>query len=330
MNDATGGVAPAPACFVCGAASRQVGVHGRYSLCLCPNCGLQFSDPMRASSGHYAEAYDQRHGPEEIAGEGLPFLEWTREASHGLPEFGCFLTAAQQLAVQLARKRFSHARWPSAVDIGFGAGWFLGALKACGFLARGLEVADSPVGALQEKGFAVAKSAEAEFPPDWPRPALITAFEVLEHLENPVEFLAHMCRRHPQADLMLSVPDERRWFLLGGREAHDYPPNHLTRWSAVALNLALRQAGYQYVRVWKLPPTAQELAMAKLRRFVPRLAVGAPVGGPEAVAPVTTLAEELRKRRLRRLLVYPCALGLQAMGKTACSMLAQASNRASL
>lgn len=318
-----------PACFVCGAASQRVGVHRRYSLCRCGGCGLQFSDPMRAATGNYAEAYDQQHGPEEIVGEGLPFLEWTREASDGLPEFGSFLTAAQRLAVRLARKRLSQAQ-PSAVDIGFGAGWFLGALKACGFLAHGLEVADSPVELLRRKGFAVAKSTDGEFPPDWPRPNLITAFEVLEHLENPTVFLAHLCQRHPEADLMLSVPDERRWFLLGGREAHDYPPNHLTRWSATALHLALRQAGYQHVRVWKVPPTAQELAMAKLRRFLPGASAGALSDGPDNVVPVTTLSEELRKRKRRRLLLGPVAIGLRAAGRTACSMLAYASNRAPL
>jgi hypothetical protein len=328
MTEAPGATDASPACFVCGAATRRVGVHGRYSLCYCDGCGMQFSDPMRASAGNYAEAYDLQHGPEEIAGEGLPFLAWTREASPGLPEFECFLTAAQQLAVQLARKRFSQAPPPSAVDIGFGAGWFLGALKASGFFTHGVEVADSPVELLQAKGFAVAKSADEEFPSNWPQPDLITAFEVLEHLENPVEFLGLMCRRHPGADLMLSVPDERRWFLLGGREAHDYPPNHLTRWSPLALNLALRKAGYQHIHIWKVRPTAQELAMAKLCRFLPWPFKPAAGGGPCSVVPVTTLAEELRKRRLRQRMLYPAALALRAIRKTACSMLAHASNRA--
>jgi Methyltransferase domain len=282
---------------------------------------------MQAGSGNYAEAYDQQRGPAEIAGEGLPFLAWTREASHGLPEFEFFLTAAQQFALQLAGGRFSPGGHLAAVDIGFGAGWFLGALRALGLQPYGLEVADSPVDLLREKGFAVAKSTDGKFPSQWPVPALITVFEVLEHLEQPLEFLVQMCRQHPGADLMLSVPDEHRWFLLGGREAHDYPPNHLTRWSAAALNLALRKAGYQHVRVWRVPPTPQELAMAKLRRFLPAFGNHAVTSATGKESPVTSLAGELRKRRQRRFLLGPVVAGLRLMGKTACSMLAHASNR---
>ncbi len=327
MEVASGDASPL-SCIVCGSPGERTEAYRGYSLCRCSACGLQYSDPMRAGLGNYAEAYDQQSGPDEIVGEGLPFLAWTREASQGLAEFASFLTAAQQFALQLAKKRFQQGQNPAAVDIGFGAGWFLGALRASGFHPYGLEVADAPVELLREKGFVVAKSADGQFPLQWPTPALITAFEVLEHLEDPVEFLSRMCRQYPAADLMLSVPDEHRWFLLGGREAHDYPPNHMTRWSAMALNLGLRHAGYQHVHVWRVRPTAQELAMAKLRRFLPNFG-GHPLGsGPGNVAPGTSLAEELRKRRQRRFLLSPVAVALRVAGKTACSMIAHASNRA--
>jgi hypothetical protein len=314
-----------PRCLVCDIpAGSIVERHGAYRIRCCPQCGLQFSDPMTGATGNYAEAYDRDRGPEEVMGEGLPYLEWTEAASPELMEFGSFLTAAQQFALQLARKRFPHPQQLPALDIGFGAGWFLGALRAAGFSPYGLEVAEAPVSVLSKKGFATCKQSEGQLPPGWPHPLLITGFEILEHLEDPLGFLSGWRRQYPGAELILSVPDERRWFLLGGREAHDYPPNHLTRWSPQALKLALRRAGFFHVKVWQVCPTAQELSMARIRRFLPSGTSGRAAHRP--ATPTTTLSQELRKRSLRRKLFWPIAAALPLFGKTACSMVAWGSN----
>lgn len=316
-----------PACIVCDAWTETVvESHGEYRILRCPQCGLQFSDPMTATSQNYADAYDRCGGPAEVAGEGLPFLEWSESASPTLLEFGSFLTAAQQFALHLARRRFPQTHNCPALDIGFGAGWFLGALRAAGFSPYGLEVADAPVSVLAKKGFATCKSSAGRLPPEWPGPRLITGFEILEHVEDPLGFLSGWRCRHPQAELILSVPDERRWFLLGGREAHDYPPNHLTRWSPSALKLALQRAGFSCAEVWHVRPTPQELSMASVRRFLPWALRGNGAGRP--VRPVTTLSEELRKRRWKRKLFWPVAKTLPAFGRTACSMVAWGGNGA--
>lgn len=315
------------ACIVCGAPTEIViGYHRDYRLLQCPNCGLQFSDPMLGATANYAQAYDQNGAPAEVAGEGLPFLGWTEAASQGLVEFPAFLSTAQQFALELIQQRFpQHQRLP-ALDIGFGAGWFLGALRTQGLCPYGAEVADAPVDVLRKKGFVVCKSRDGQLPREWPSPVLITAFEVLEHLETPVDFLLQLRHRHPDADVLLSAPDERRWFLLGGREPHDYPPNHLTRWSGRALKLALERAGFRHARVWHLRPTAQELSMASVRRFLPWVDKN-PTSAPRVQVPSTTLKQELRKRALRRKIFSPLALLLSLFGKTACSMLALGSNR---
>jgi hypothetical protein len=312
-------------CLACGASHLlTVERHGNYRIRRCPVCGLQFSDPMLGMTSNYAEAYDRGGGPAEVAGEGLPFLGWTEEASPSLAEFPWFLTSAQQLALKLARRRFPPRSQVAALDIGFGAGWFLGGLHAAGFRAYGQEVADAPVNTLLRKGFPVCHSPHGLLPAEWPGPALITCFEVLEHLEDPAGFLSSLRQRHPDAEVMLSVPDERRWFLLGGREAHDYPPNHLTRWSPPALVRTLQKAGFRHVKVFRVRPTAQELSMAGVRRFIPFLRHGRVAGN---AAPATSLSQELRKRQLRRLCCLPLAAALTVLSKTACSMLAVGSNR---
>jgi hypothetical protein len=241
-----------------------------------------------------------------------------------LSEFQAFLTAAQQYALRLTRKRFPDPHGAAALEIGFGAGWFLGALRASGFTPYGLEVARAPVGILTKKGFPVCCSPDGEAAAGWPAPVLIAAFEVLEHLPDPVGFLSNLCGRYAKADLILSVPDERRWFLLAGREAHDYPPNHLTRWSEEALDIALDRAGFRYIEIFHPPPTTQELSMASIRRFIPLAKPSKP--GAVNVLPHTTLPQELRKRRWRRNLFAPAAVLLPLFRRTACSMLAVASN----
>jgi Methyltransferase domain len=318
-------------CPVCRfAAGAVVESHEPYQILRCRNCGLQFSAPMRGAAANYGDAYDRQSGPAEISGEGLPFLGWTEDAAEGLPEFPAFLSAAQEFALQLARKQFPYGEQLPALDLGFGAGWFLGALRGAGFHAYGVEIADKPVETLAKKGFAVCKSFDGKIPSEWPEPVLITGFEILEHQEDPLGFLSELHRRYPSADVMLSVPDECRWFLLGGREAHDYPPNHLTRWSVKALELALLQAGFEHAWVWQISPTAQELSMARLSRFVPfrglRLKNNSN-GKASRATPTTTLQQELHKRRLRKRFFLPFASALSAMGKTACSMLALGTNR---
>jgi hypothetical protein len=198
----------------------------------------------------------------------------------------------------------------------------LGALRAAGFTPYGLEVAHAPVDTLTKKGFSVYYSETGESGVGWPAPVLIAAFEVLEHLSDPVGFLTRLCAQHSHAELMLSVPDERRWFLLGGREAHDYPPNHLTPWSEEALGIALDRAGFRHIEVFHPVPTAQELSMASARRFIPAAKTRNGHGGH----PQTTLSQEIRKRRWRKRLLMPAAVLLPLFRRTACSMLAVASN----
>ena len=75
---------------------------------------------------------------------------------------------------------------------------------------------------------------------------------------------------------MLTVPWAGRVSLkFNPRESWDYPPHHLTRWSAQTVELALRKVGYDRVQTWLRPVDVTVLGtipFAPFERPVKRLA----------------------------------------------------------
>ena len=227
-------------CPVCANEEKltQVESRGRFSIYSCPTCEVQFADPLSYSTTFYEESYNGgRLGLTRVRG-------LTRSAmkikSHGM------LGAPQRLALHWLKR---HIPAPAPVlELGFGWGWFLAALEQQGYIAMGLEVAKGPVDLLNSKGFNVTYASIESLPSEWLPPRAIALFEVLEHLPDPVGFLRSIHERFPNAPIVLSTPSPKRWTLcMGYREEHDYPPNHLTRWTERALRKALQEAGYSEV-----------------------------------------------------------------------------------
>jgi hypothetical protein len=157
------------------------------------------------------------------------------------------LGAPQRLALRWMRNNLPPGS--PVLEVGFGGGWFLSGLEREGYQAMGVEVARNPVEILRQKGFVVSQSSVDNLPREWPVPKAIVLFEVVEHVPDPVGFLKGLHDRFPQAPLLLSTPSSKRWSLhFGHREAHDYPPYHLTRWTEKALTEVLLRAGYAEVR----------------------------------------------------------------------------------
>jgi 2-polyprenyl-3-methyl-5-hydroxy-6-metoxy-1,4-benzoquinol methylase len=125
-------------------------------------------------------------------------------------------------------------------DCGCSTGRFLIVLQKEGFQSLGMDIAEEPIKLLKEKGFQVVLGSIEDYPSDWPEPAAVTLFEVLEHLPDPVNFLKSILRRLPNSKLLLSVPSPRRY----GVDTVNYPPHHFTWWTEHALSLALERAGY--------------------------------------------------------------------------------------
>ena len=81
----------------------------------------------------------------------------------------------------------------SILDLGCGAGWFLSYLKERGVKARGLEVNPMVVRFCEGRGLDVRDSRLAEEPDG--AYDVITMFDVLEHLHDPIEVLSTARRK---------------------------------------------------------------------------------------------------------------------------------------
>lgn len=82
----------------------------------------------------------------------------------------------------------------------------------------------------------------------------ITAWEVLEHVPNPVEFMSAVASSlKPGGILGLSVPNwDSPWMRRSSNPEH-WPPYHLTFWSRSTLGRLIRQEGLDLVLVEEKP-----------------------------------------------------------------------------
>ena len=228
----------------------------------------------------------------------VPSVQWLRDASPGLPEARWMLFAAQIEALAWLK---SNRAGSSILDIGCGSGWFLIRARQLGFQVSGVEIGSEPVRTLREKGYDVVCGSIESVPPEW-APEVITLFEVLEHLPDPVKFLLQIKHRFPQALLILSVPSPKRWTKAGKhRDVGDFPPNHLTRWNPYSLMRALSCAEYGRLEVSYSKPLPLETAAVSLRGLwqswtgkMPDRLMDAGIGGP-----LRPLKREVAVRRLK-------------------------------
>jgi SAM-dependent methyltransferase len=228
-------------------------------LHVCAACGLRYADPMRHPGRTWYEDSDVY---DEVAWNVPPVSR---------------LAARWEFQQFLAR---GFAPGSFVFDVGCGRGDFLALARARGFAVGGadlngklLEVARRAFGL---EGLLCRSLDEIE-PTQLPRrPDLVTAFEVLEHLEDPGAFLER-CRRLlvPGGALFVTVPGFRRWPPLLHRVV-DQPPHHLTLWTETALRRLLESHGFRVRSLVAKPLLAGDLQYHAVRAVPGALRPGAP------------------------------------------------------
>jgi SAM-dependent methyltransferase len=209
---------------VCLSVGAVWGVKGGHRLWRCRGCGSVFADSRGTvdTDELYEHYYDR--------------------ASFEVPEH----VAAALRRVVLAAEPFRQSgRW---LDMGFGEGALLDLAADAGWSCCGTEVSPRVLEQGRARGWTVAASTDdpALFPPE--SFDVVTMIEFVEHVPDPVRFLAESARLlRPGGLLYITTPNanslNRR--LLGPRWSVVCPPEHLTLWSPRALNLAVGRAGFR-------------------------------------------------------------------------------------
>lgn len=192
----------------------------------CGDCGFSFAVPtvnpnLANTIDDYEDAYLQYLAPDQADGANLASLR------HWMERFA-----------PLAGKR--------VLDVGAGSGKFVRFLKDAGIDASGIEPSTALFNRFlrDDSSFrcltldALRAAGEAHYD-------VITAFDVIEHVEKPQALLADIVHMlSPGGALFLSTPDAGSLIArLFGRRWHFYYPYHLSYFSPQTLAAAARPHG---------------------------------------------------------------------------------------
>jgi len=238
-----------PSCPVCsGVASDSLRAHTasfnqeQYTLHEC-SCGLQFWYPLKIIPEFYEESdhesYTDRHqGKSVILERHLTFLKRFRGKANGL----------------------------RLLDLGCADGSFLKAAQRLGFEVWGLDLDSKSIDAAQERGLVNVYNLTL---PDFAklhtqtRFDVITAFEVLEHQDDPCQFVNDLRVLLTEGGVFAgSVPNRDRPIAERTRKTSDgdFPPHHFLWFSRDVLKSFLLKQGFETVRVDPLHMSFDEMA----------------------------------------------------------------------
>jgi ADP-heptose:LPS heptosyltransferase/SAM-dependent methyltransferase len=223
----------------------------------CPSCGVQFTYPMKIMDyeGAYKKDYQDLlsfgsslayESYQNVEDEATEIEKWSR-----VPRFNVLLP----ILSQLPKGRL--------LDVGCSTGFFMLIARRLGFDVYGMEASEKAVEIAKSKfNLNVVRALNfEELPQDFKEPyKVVTAFEVLEHVHEPMKFLKDIYSLlENDGFLILSCPPfykfentakgyrKYKWWY------NDYPPHHVTRWKPWSLHYALKKAGFDEVHLFTEP-----------------------------------------------------------------------------
>ena len=214
---------------------RCIKKHKEYSLYKCPQCDVEFSNPMKnPGSEWYAESELYDIGKIIDSGVGWNHKQFLRHKICGV----------------------------TLLDIGCGTGAFLSHASKLGYLPCGIDFDEIALRVakerykLQELHSINVSDLKVLFPSR--KFNVVTFFEVLEHVEDPIEFMRQVKEVVADSGLIaLSLPNRDRYLDFMGE--NDGPPNHLTRWTINALSEFINQQGFDVIEIYPKPMDISEI-----------------------------------------------------------------------
>lgn len=229
---------------------RQV---NKYKILKCNNCEVVFSWPLRASQDVYDSAYTKK-------GDYQKYIDIGVDAESG----AYHLTWAMRNFLKFSMPK------GKLLDIGCSTGAFMQSAKNMGWKVEGVEI--SYKAAAMAKKLTNSKvfiGKVEEFQSDEKFDA-ITAWEVLEHVEDPLEFI-ESCQKllKPNGILALSTPNwNSPWVKKSNKDEH-WPPFHLTFWNRFTIKTLFDKSNLKVIRNSEKPFAWEEEVGKKKWLFLP-------------------------------------------------------------
>ena len=223
-------------CLCNGSAKYEFTVR-TFNLFRCKVCSLLFVFPRHDASNIYDADYFQGG----THGFGFTDYESDKTASRG------YLQQYLRWLKKLPLKNGSN----KLLDVGAANGYFVEMAARVGFEASGIEISSQAVEWAKKLGRSVEKSSLEEYA----NPSkfdILTALDVLEHIENPKEFLGSAHRKLvTNGYLLINVPNSGSLFAkLSGEKWHAIvPPEHWFFFNRKSLKLALESTGFSVIKM---------------------------------------------------------------------------------
>lgn len=195
----------------------------RIRLFRCEGCGFRFFDPALAGKEIF---YRQ--------------LESATYFSDCRPEF--------VRTLQFAKGR----RAKAVLDVGCGTGAFLDMARQNGMVTHGLELNKAAAKNAEAKGHIVFNELLSELNPGTfnERFDLITLFQVLEHVPDPVQMMHQAAKLlRPGGCVSVAVPNARGLPALSELQPQQWPPHHVTHWRKQDLQMLAKVSGLKLIRL---------------------------------------------------------------------------------
>jgi len=229
-----------PDCPLCGGIERHARFReGPWTVVACADCGLTYVTPRLSAQQLLEQVYDESYWRSPAPRE-RGYLDYLGDAPLNLATF--------------RRRLRGLGRWlPApgrALDVGCGAGDFLRALAERGWEVAGVEPSHAArEAAARRLGVGVVRAGTLEQADLRPASfALVTLWDVLEHVPDPVRMLRTVRRLlRPGGRLVVETQDVASPLarLLGRRWHHYKHAEHLVHFHEATLRRALQQAGFE-------------------------------------------------------------------------------------
>jgi len=251
---------PCPACTVNSTGTQKK--LGGYDLMVCQNCGLWFCNPSELPDVNYDDVYETEEYQKLHFGSLDNTKDWTefKKYSTYKPFF---------LNVPIRPKG-------TLLDVGCGVGRFCRAAYTDGWKVKGIDISEKAI----EKGlemapFPMMRGNVQDLIKTGERFNVVTAFEVLEHLPTPIDFVRTIKELvKPDGNFFCTVPNIDSTSVQRSTRPDWIPPVHVLFFTQMALRELLKRAGFREVLtgiIWvNTPPENAGLEFFKyyLRRLL--------------------------------------------------------------